>query len=104
VTNTATTSITLQPRTSTLTFQSNPTGAQLVVGGVTVTTPYVQTIIAGSSLVVNAVSPPASLLALIQDAYLYLWFAMLVSVLSVRGDLFLFSLDSGKWDQLRPGP
>jgi PKD repeat protein len=53
----ATTSITLQPRTSTLTFQSNPTGAQLVVGGVTVTTPYVQTIIAGSSLVVNAVSP-----------------------------------------------
>jgi O-antigen ligase len=37
--------------------------------------------------IVNAVSPPSSLLALIQDAYLYLWFAMLVSVLSARGDL-----------------
>jgi len=37
--------------------------------------------------IVNAVSPSASLLALFQDFYLYLWFAMLVSVLSVRGDL-----------------
>jgi O-antigen ligase len=45
-------------------------------------------ILVGSLIaVVNAVSPPASLLALFQDAYLYVWFVMLVSVLSVRGDL-----------------
>jgi len=40
----------------------------------------------------NAVSPPASVLALVQDAYLYLWFLMLVSVLRVRGDLVGFRL------------
>lgn len=45
-------------------------------------------ILVGSMIaIVNAVSPPASALALIQDAYLYLWFVLLVSVLSVRGDL-----------------
>ena len=52
-----TTSVTLQPRTSTLTFQSSPTGAQIVVGTTTVTTPFVRTVIAGSVLTVSAVSP-----------------------------------------------
>jgi O-antigen ligase len=37
--------------------------------------------------VVNAVSVPAAVLALVQDVYLYLWFVMLVSVLRARGDL-----------------
>jgi hypothetical protein len=37
--------------------------------------------------VVNAESIPASALALLQDLYLYLWFIMLVSVMTTRGDL-----------------
>ena len=37
--------------------------------------------------VVNAENVPAAMLALTQDAYLYLWFILLVSVMSVRGDL-----------------
>ena len=52
-----TTSTILQPRTSTLTFQSSPVGAQIVVGGTTVTTPYVATVIAGSAVTVSVVSP-----------------------------------------------
>jgi O-antigen ligase len=35
----------------------------------------------------NAESPSASALAIAQDAYLYVWFIVLVSVLRVRGDL-----------------
>jgi len=35
----------------------------------------------------NAVSPPASLMALLKDAYLYLWFVALVAVLQPRGAL-----------------
>ena len=52
-----TTSVTLQPRTSTLTFQSTPPGVQIVVGGTSVTTPFAQTVIAGSALTVSVVSP-----------------------------------------------
>ena len=37
--------------------------------------------------VFNAESVSASALAMMQDAYLYVWFIVLVSVLSVRGDL-----------------
>jgi O-antigen ligase len=37
--------------------------------------------------IVNAENVPAAMLALSQDAYLYLWFILLVSVMSVRGDL-----------------
>ena len=37
--------------------------------------------------VFNAESVSASALAMIQDAYIYVWFIVLVSVLSVRGDL-----------------
>ena len=36
---------------------------------------------------VNAQSVPAAVLALVQDAYLYLWFIMLVSVMRLRGEL-----------------
>jgi O-antigen ligase/polysaccharide polymerase Wzy-like membrane protein len=36
---------------------------------------------------VNAQSVPAAVLALTQDAYLYLWFIMLVSVMRLRGEL-----------------
>ena len=44
---------------------------------------------AGSLLAMtNAVSLPASLLAVLQDAYLYLWFVMLVALMSGRGDLY----------------
>ncbi len=37
--------------------------------------------------VVNAESVSASVLAMVQDAYLYLWFVVLVNVMSGRGDL-----------------
>jgi len=37
----------------------------------------------------NAVNAPAALFTLIQDAYLYVWFVMLVNVVSGRGDLRL---------------
>ena len=36
---------------------------------------------------INAESIPSAILALAQDAYLYLWFILLVSVLATRGDL-----------------
>ena len=36
---------------------------------------------------VNAESVPAAGLAMVQDTYLYLWFIMLVSLMSARGDL-----------------
>ena len=51
------TSVLLQPRTATLTFQSSPSGAQIVVGGTTVTTPLTRTVVANSSTAVSAVSP-----------------------------------------------
>jgi len=46
-------------------------------------------VIATGSLiaVVNAESVPAAAVALVQDAYLYVWFIMLVSVMRLRGDL-----------------
>jgi len=47
----------LNPRTVTLTFTSNPSGAKLVVGTVQQTTPFTRTVIVGSNNSVSAPSP-----------------------------------------------
>ena len=54
------TSVLLDPQTVVLSFQSNPTGLQLVVGGASATTPFDTTVIVGSSNSVSAPSPQAS--------------------------------------------
>ncbi len=51
------TSITLQPKTVALTFQSSPSGTQVTVGGATSTTPFTRTVVANSGTLVTAVSP-----------------------------------------------
>jgi glucose/arabinose dehydrogenase len=53
----ATKIITLNPRTTTLTFESNQSGAKLVVGGTEQTTPFTRTVIVGSNNSVSAPSP-----------------------------------------------
>ena len=52
-----TASIQLDPRTVNLTMQTNPTGLALVVGGTSVTTPAVQTVIEGSTNSISAPTP-----------------------------------------------
>jgi len=54
---THTTSIQLNPRTVTLTFQTNPGGLQLSVNGVTRVSSITVTVIVGSSNTVSAISP-----------------------------------------------
>src|SRR5262249_27374641 len=53
----ATTSITLNPDTRSLAFQTSPTGLQLTVGGVTSTTPFNTTVITNSRNTIAAPSP-----------------------------------------------
>jgi hypothetical protein len=55
--NTGSTTVRLSPRTVALTFQSNPSGAQLSVGGTTQTAPFSRTVIVGSNNSVSAPSP-----------------------------------------------
>jgi glucose/arabinose dehydrogenase len=47
----------LSPRTVVLTFQSNPSGARLVVGGVEQVAPFTRTVIVGSNNSISAPSP-----------------------------------------------
>jgi hypothetical protein len=47
----------LNPKTVSLTFTSNPTGLQLVVGGQAQTTPFTRMVIVGSSNSISAPSP-----------------------------------------------
>lgn len=47
----------LSPKTVQLTFQSSPSGARLVVGGVDQVTPFTRTVIAGSNNSISAPSP-----------------------------------------------
>jgi hypothetical protein len=54
--NVGTTTVRLNPRTVVLTFQSNPTGAQLTVGSTTQVAPFTRTVIVGSN---NSISAPA---------------------------------------------
>ncbi len=49
--------VVLQPRTTTLTFQSDPTGLQLVVGPQGQATPFDRTVIVGSNNSISAPSP-----------------------------------------------
>ena len=51
------TSIRLLPRTTTLTFQTSPTGLKLTFNGVNTTAPFSRTVIVGSSNSVSAPSP-----------------------------------------------
>ena len=53
----ASTSLQLDPKSVTLTFQSAPTGLQLVVGGTAGTAPFNRTVIQGSTNTVSATSP-----------------------------------------------
>lgn len=53
----ATTSVSIQPQTVALTFQSSPPGLTLAVGSATGTTPFTRTVIVGSSNSVSAPSP-----------------------------------------------
>ena len=55
--NSATTSVNLQPKTSTLSFDSSPRGVKLVVGPTPGTTPFQRTVILGSR---NTISAPQS--------------------------------------------
>ncbi|MPZ80752.1 MAG: sugar dehydrogenase [Actinophytocola sp.] len=55
--NTGTTTVRLNPKTVVLTFQSNPSGAQLTVGTVTQPAPFTRTVIVGSNNSVSAPSP-----------------------------------------------
>ena len=55
-----TTSVELQPRTVTLTFQSSPAGLTLAVGSTSQPTPFTRTAIVGSSLSISAPSPQTS--------------------------------------------
>jgi PKD repeat protein len=50
-------SIRLLPRTTTLSFQTNPTGLKLTLNGVNATAPFSRTVIVGSSNSVSASSP-----------------------------------------------
>ena len=52
-----TTSVTLQPQTVDLTFESAPSGLQLTVGATTSTTPFDRTVIVGSANSVSALTP-----------------------------------------------
>jgi hypothetical protein len=52
-----TTSIRLDPRTVALTFQSNPSGLQIVVGSSSAATPFTRTVIIGSTNSVSAKTP-----------------------------------------------
>jgi PKD repeat protein len=54
---TGTTSVTLQPRTVNLTFQSSPSGLQLTAGLTTATAPFTITAIVNGQISVNAISP-----------------------------------------------
>ncbi|HEY0452416.1 PQQ-dependent sugar dehydrogenase [Actinophytocola sp.] len=54
--NTGSTTVRLNPRTVVLTFQSNPSGAQLTVGTVTQVAPFTRTVIVGSN---NSISAPS---------------------------------------------
>jgi hypothetical protein len=54
---TAVTSVNLQPRTVTLTFQTNPTGLQLTVGATTARAPFSVTVIVNSVVQLQAPSP-----------------------------------------------
>jgi hypothetical protein len=54
---TDTESVLLNPQTVLLTFESNPSGLQLVVGGSSSATPFTRTVIAGSNNSVSATSP-----------------------------------------------
>lgn len=47
----------LSPQTVVLTFQSNPSGARLVVGGVEQVAPFTRTVIVGSNNSISAISP-----------------------------------------------
>jgi PKD repeat protein/glucose/arabinose dehydrogenase len=53
----ATTSVTLQPRTVNLTFQSQPSGLQLAVGSFSGATPFTRTVIVGSANSISAPTP-----------------------------------------------
>ncbi len=53
----STTSVSLQPRTSALSFDSVPSGLQLAVGSKVGTTPFQQVLIAGSKTTVSAPTP-----------------------------------------------
>ena len=53
----STTSVSLQPRTATLSFDSVPSGLQLAVGSRVGTTPFQQVLIAGSKTTVSASTP-----------------------------------------------
>lgn len=55
--NTTTETVRLDPRTVTLTFTSNPSGARLVVGTVGQVAPFTRTVIVGSNNSVSAPSP-----------------------------------------------
>ncbi|MGH3876093.1 MAG: PQQ-dependent sugar dehydrogenase [Actinophytocola sp.] len=54
---TGSSTVRLDPRTVVLTFQSNPSGAQLSVGGTAQQTPFTRTVIVGSNNSVSAPSP-----------------------------------------------
>ncbi len=54
-----TTSLELHPQSVTLTFASNPSGLQLVVNGVSGTTPFTRTVITGATNTISAGSPQA---------------------------------------------
>jgi glucose/arabinose dehydrogenase len=54
---TATTSVQLDPRTTTLNFASSPSGLQLVVDGISATTPFAKTVIVNSRHTITAPSP-----------------------------------------------
>jgi glucose/arabinose dehydrogenase/PKD repeat protein len=62
--NSTSKTVRLNPRTVQLTFQSNPSGAQLVVGGVQQTAPFTRTVIVGSNNSVTAPSPQNLVLGL----------------------------------------
>ena len=54
---TGTASVTLQPQTVNLTFNTSPSGLQLVLNGGSAATPFTRTVIAGSNNSVSAPSP-----------------------------------------------
>jgi hypothetical protein len=54
---TGTTSVQLDPRTTTLNFASSPSGLQLVVDGISATTPFARTVIVNSRHTITAPSP-----------------------------------------------
>ncbi len=62
--NTTSRTVRLNPRTVTLTFQSSPSGARLVVGSVEQVAPFTRTVIVGSSNTVSAPSPQSLTLGL----------------------------------------